>query len=58
LLSKEGSWEYFTTRFTNNSGDIGDTLTNAILNQAIANAIWQNAISRGLKVKWIDNDQV
>jgi hypothetical protein len=48
LLSKEGSWEYLTTQFSTNPGDMGDTPTNVILNQEIANASWQNAVSRGL----------
>jgi hypothetical protein len=48
LLSKEGSWEYLTTKYSTNPGDYGDTPTDAILNQEISGATWQNALSRGL----------
>jgi hypothetical protein len=48
LLSTPGSWEYLTTQWSANPGDMGDTPTNAILNREISTATWQNAKSRGM----------
>jgi hypothetical protein len=47
LLSKEGSWEYLSSKWSTNPGDNGDTPTNAILNKEISTASWLNAKSRG-----------
>lgn len=48
ILSKPGSWEYLTTQWSANPGDMGDTPTNAVLNKEISTAKWQDAKSRGM----------
>ena len=48
ILSKPGSWEYLTTQWSINPGDMGDTPTNAVLNKEISTAKWEDAKSRGM----------
>ena len=48
ILSKPGSWEYLTTQWSANPGDMGDTPTNAVLNKEISTAKWEDAKSRGM----------